>query len=669
MDCNRWLKHLLGAGFFVASLGSLDPALAQGTNGYWITLVNNASNRAHIDPATIKVETEAGAWDVPLHRVRRAAFFGDESPRVQLTFPSGHIVPGNLLSRKLIIINMFGERHPATFDLIRSIEQPELGDPEGNLGEVLAATVVYEDGESTEANLAFQMLEISGRFAEYQVPSSMLRSVRRSPGSSRYEIDTLLGEQFVGKISPSSFYLVGNEELQRNKWSQIKSLTIKKQSVELPPDFMLWTHENGEKFAARIADEAIPVARANSGVETLLNPAAVKSIQLDPGGYLQFSSGDESLYATPEKSSVRLQVLGGSVEKFTWRNLVSAIGAGPRPPIRPFVPPTPPVTTPPNVVGTDLPPLQSIPPPPTFTDDPPLEPALEPEEPLAQAVRVRGGKFKLGRSAQEGDGLDDEKPAIDVSVDDFFMDETEVTVKFFQRFVESENYRTDAEKTGEEETWKVPGFRQTPEHPVVRVSWNDAVQFCNWRSAQEGLEPCYVYNPDEGSVVCLRQKSGYRLPTEAEWEYAVRGGGQTRRYPWGAAEDLNQAVRFANFAQRRGQPFDGSIKTSEVKKYPANTLGIHDLAGNVWEWCEDWYHKDAYFFVLPQKNPANPCVETGDVEGLERKSMRGGSWYNDLDFLRCSSRASGPPSASANRIGFRCVRTARPTTILDPSQP
>jgi formylglycine-generating enzyme required for sulfatase activity len=270
-------------------------------------------------------------------------------------------------------------------------------------------------------------------------------------------------------------------------------------------------------------------------------------------------------------------------------------------------------------------------------------------------IALPAGRFLRGRS--RGEGMPDESPAQEVSLSSFFMDASEVTRAMFERFIENEGFRTEAEIQGRRETWRAPGFRQSDLEPVVAVSWHDAVAFCNWRSRQAGLEPCYELDED-GESLCRFGHNGFRLPTEAEWEYAARAGGGDRVYPWGDDASLTGAVRVANFRQERQGPLDGWVWTSPVGALPANAMGVHGMAGNVWEWCQDWYYDRAYL-VLQRSQAKDPCLETHHVAGLTRRVMRGGSFRNELDMLRCASRGSGLPRASSSRVGFRCVRSRR----------
>jgi formylglycine-generating enzyme required for sulfatase activity len=224
----------------------------------------------------------------------------------------------------------------------------------------------------------------------------------------------------------------------------------------------------------------------------------------------------------------------------------------------------------------------------------------------------------------------------------------EVTVGQFRRFVEATGYQTEAEADGlggwgynvatgrvegrdPEYTWRKPGFAQKDDHPVVNVSWNDAMRFCKWLSRKEGKT--------------------YRLPTEAEWEYACRGG-TTTRYHYG--DDPAALVRQARVFDAQGKDFahvhklvlgPGTKFTAAGGSFPANRFGLHDMHGNVWEWCADWYAED-YYACSPVDDPKGP--DTGTV-----RVRRGGGWNTFPPWARASFRNWNSPVSRCANLGFR----------------
>ncbi len=195
--------------------------------------------------------------------------------------------------------------------------------------------------------------------------------------------------------------------------------------------------------------------------------------------------------------------------------------------------------------------------------------------------------------------------------------------------------------------------RDMSQDPVVRVSWYGAAAYCNWRSAQENREICY----DLSTWACGFGKNGYRLATEAEWEYATRGGHSDFRFPWGDTIDFNHA----NYNSSGTSSYDSNPThgyhptwdddtypyTSPVGSFPANGYGLWDTAGNVWEWCQDWFSNDFY----SSSSTENP---TGPVTGSTRV-VRGGSWSNYESYCRVSERNSYGPKNRYGNVGFRVV--------------
>jgi len=265
----------------------------------------------------------------------------------------------------------------------------------------------------------------------------------------------------------------------------------------------------------------------------------------------------------------------------------------------------------------------------------------------AGMVHSRVGSFNMGSN----DGDSDEKPVHMVSVGEFYISPTEVTVGEFRQFVNATGYRTDAEKSGgariytgsswkqkSDASWKNPYISQTDDHPVTCVSWYDAVAYCNWKSQTEGMTPCYYESGS--STTCNFSANGYRLPTEAEWEYAARGGANSRGYTYSGSNSVDDVAWYTN---------NSGNKTHPVGQKKANEMGLYDMSGNVWEWCNDWYDSN-YYGSSPGQNPRGPSSGSSRV-------LRGGSWFNEPRYLRCAHRSWFNPGYGDNRFGFRCVRT------------
>jgi formylglycine-generating enzyme required for sulfatase activity len=239
-----------------------------------------------------------------------------------------------------------------------------------------------------------------------------------------------------------------------------------------------------------------------------------------------------------------------------------------------------------------------------------------------EMVLIPAGEFTLG----DDDGDNDERPAHRVRLAAFYMDVCEVTQASFQAML-----------------GRNPSKAEGLERPVERVSWFSAVQYCNMRSTREGFKPCY----DLKTLACDFTADGYRLPTEAEWEYACRAG-TTTRWSFGDNPDgLAGHAWFKGCAEKTTHP---------VKQMRANRWGLYDMHGNVAEWCNDYY-ADRYD-AAASENPRGPASGSARV-------LRGGSWMSDADDCRCSARHSEPPGLADvcfgyEAYGFRCVRRAGP---------
>ncbi len=270
----------------------------------------------------------------------------------------------------------------------------------------------------------------------------------------------------------------------------------------------------------------------------------------------------------------------------------------------------------------------------------------------------------MGDSFDEGYAADGETPVHRVSIADFLMDSTAVSNSQFATFVKDSGYVTEAEKLGVSAVfhlafhgrpadvlnrvtgvpwwlavrgacWRRPegpgsDISGRQNHPVVHVTWRDAMAYCAW--------------------------AGKRLPTEAEWEYAARGGLRDARFPWG--DELTPRGKWrcniwqGTFPQHNTVE-DGHLTTAPVKTFRPNGYGLYQMVGNVWEWCADWFDP-SYYQNSPTDNPRGP--ETGQA-----RVMRGGSYLCHHSYCyryRASARSSNTPDSASSNIGFRCANSA-----------
>jgi formylglycine-generating enzyme required for sulfatase activity len=258
-------------------------------------------------------------------------------------------------------------------------------------------------------------------------------------------------------------------------------------------------------------------------------------------------------------------------------------------------------------------------------------------------VLIQGGTFTMGTD----DGMPYEAPAHEVALKSFWIDETELTVAEFERFIKETDYVTEAERFGnsgvfdfEEQIWRMTEKAnwRTPEgvneqakrdEPVTQISWNDANAYAKW--------------------------AGKRFPTEAEWEFAVRGGLKNKEYAWG--DELRPNGKpVANWWQgefpTRNIIEDGFLGRAPVKSFAPNGYGLYDVAGNVWEWTSDWFDEN-YYKRSPHENLP------GAGFGQERV-MRGGSFLcaeNYCTNYRVAGRSHSSLETGLNNVGFRCVRS------------
>lgn len=289
--------------------------------------------------------------------------------------------------------------------------------------------------------------------------------------------------------------------------------------------------------------------------------------------------------------------------------------------------------------------------------------AARPGEHSIEQRAIPAGTFTMGDASGDGLAADGELPLHDVTLEAFSIDATSVTNEQFARFVADSGYVTDAERLGASAvfhllvdaptadirgpipgtpwwigvtgaSWRLPGGRASSigalaDHPVVHVTWDDAMAYCAW--------------------------AGRRLPTEAEWEYAARGGLAGARHPWGDAPiDGSDGVWRANVWQgtfpAHNTASDGWVGTAPARSYSPNGFGLWQSVGNVWEWCADWFSASSYS-EHPSRDPRGPAA------GRERV-LRGGSYLCHPSYCnryRNSARSRNTPDSSMGNAGFRTV--------------
>jgi formylglycine-generating enzyme len=293
----------------------------------------------------------------------------------------------------------------------------------------------------------------------------------------------------------------------------------------------------------------------------------------------------------------------------------------------------------------------------------PVSPNITSSAAACPAISLPGGTFLMGTDYRDAFPADGEGPVRPVSLSPFAIDTYPVTNRDFAAFVSATNYLTESEHfqwsfvfwahlpperldelvedTVAAAPWwcRVPGaswlhpegpgshIADRPNHPVVHVSWNDAVAYAAW--------------------------AGKSLPSEAQWEYAARGGLEQKLYPWG--DDLTPNGRhLCNIWQgefpRIDTAEDGFAGACPVDSFPPNPFGLYSITGNVWEWCSDWFH--TAFTTAKQHNPSGP--DTGQA-----KVMKGGSFLCHASYCnryRVAARTSNTPDSATSNIGFRCAR-------------
>lgn len=255
-----------------------------------------------------------------------------------------------------------------------------------------------------------------------------------------------------------------------------------------------------------------------------------------------------------------------------------------------------------------------------------------PEKLPGEFIYISGGKFSMG--SPSGTPYMNEQPQHMVTVDPFYMDSTELKITKFFEFLSSSDTNFIVDPLERKKNY----YYETVGGPVAGVSFNNALLYCNWRSKKDRLVPCYTFNSN-GTVSYNKSANGYRLPTEAEWEYACRAKSITT---YSFAEDSSMAEIYAWYA-----PNSNTIKAVATKK--PNAFGLYDMHGNVSEWVWDWYPDAAPYY--PMTDQTNPVGGLGTT-----RVYRGGSYKNYAINLRSAKRFSGRPQNRYEDVGIRLAR-------------
>lgn len=281
---------------------------------------------------------------------------------------------------------------------------------------------------------------------------------------------------------------------------------------------------------------------------------------------------------------------------------------------------------------------------------------------LEGMIHLSGGEFLMGTDDIDGFATDGEGPVRQVTIKPFYMDKFAVTNEQFAKFIKDTGYQTEAEEFGwsfvfyqflseeiaeqvvqtvagsswwavvEGAYWKQPegpdsSITDRLDHPVIHISWNDAQAYCTW--------------------------AGKRLPTEAEWEYAARGNLKQKKYVWGdelTPNGIHQCNIWQGSFPVHNTAEDGYVGTAPVDAFDSNGYGLYNMSGNVWEWCSDWFTRNAVE-KGGQDNPQGPASGEGKV-------MRGGSYlchHSYCNRYRVGARSFNTPDSSTGNLGFRCV--------------
>lgn len=605
-DLGAMWDQVRSVSFLGSALSAAKPAES------WTAFLHNDSRITLVfEEAAVRLQNDAGRLDVPLGLVKNLRVQKTEwgIAAVLEILPGGRAIQGYVAGPPLRGTDLGGQAVAIPWEMLSTLTRT--GRAMAKIADLefeQSVTGRWTDGTELRGTLPVSVLSIQGSGGRWDLATTRLRQILRNPDGS-FSAETTLGEWLTGKLEPRQFRGTFNGQTTSIPFSNCALLRWANPAEDMPEACVSWRLASGDLLVGQWQDESSAISSAPVPVPQVREASgkADRRVPVRINGQWPVSR----FGVRHEASGKWLKMAPSAVE--------SVLAVAPK-------------QMPPAIRSSGFSAIRS------------------------DEVLLSGGSFRMGRT--QGEGGDDEIPPVDLSVESFWMANTPVTVDQFSGFVAATRHVTDAERSPATASWRTPGFVQHPDDPVVCVSWRDAVKYCNWRSSVAGLSPCYEFKEGGRAVRFMPERNGYRLPLEAEWEYAARSGGRDVLFPWGDEAQESVAIGLANF-RPTASVLDPWPWTNPVKAFPPSAVGLHDMGGNVWEWCQDVYQEQAYASLL--RGTALASLLQPGAEGGTRRSMRGGSYHNPLPFLRCAARGFGLEQMSAPRVGFRVVRKAEPS--------
>ena len=572
----------------------------------WTAVLQNGSV-VHLIPedASMPLRMPAGNVDIPFGMIEQAEC--GLTGTVEIA-PGGYAVRGSISGSSLRGTDLGGRRIALPWAAVARLSRPgrKTAVPSPPLFEQ-EVVCRFAGGQEAKMQVPVSILTVEGRGGTWILPSTRIQRIAKNPDGT-HSVQTAVGEWLTGAIRPKGISIARDGAVVELRFSDCLSMKWACKPVEMPTNGLAWRLTTGDLLVGAWQIDPVAAPEAAAAALRVRSPVAATASRLP-------------VQVNGKWTTDRFDILpwAGGPQMKVPSSLVEAVRAEP------------------------------------VSQMPPAIAAAGPSAVWSDEIHMSGGFFRMGRTRGEGPG--DETPSVELFLEPYWLAATPVTVAQFNAFVEATGHVSDAERIPSGFSWRSPGFSQRPEDPVVCVTWRDAVRYCNWRSAKAGLKPCYDISRDGSVIVFFPERNGYRLPLEAEWECAARSGGLDMTYPWGEESDEESVVALANF-QLSGAGIDPWPWTNPVKAFPPSKAGFYGMGGNVWEWCQDIYREDAYSGALRGEGLEGLLNAVPPGGRDERRVMRGGSYNNTLDYLRCAARGHGVERMGASRVGFRVGRNA-----------